>query len=188
VRDLSLHILDIIQNSITAKATVVDLEIVADNESESLLIQIADNGIGMSEKLLKDVANPFSTTRTTRKVGLGISLLMASAQRADGTLTIDSKPGIGTKVKANFKIAHIDRLPLGDVAETVMSLILSKPEMELEVELKSIKDVFKFTTSEVKKKIGDIPITELSVLTWIKDYINEGVEIIFGGVLDEIHS
>lgn len=188
MRDLSLHILDIIQNSITAKATAVTLKITADTETGSLAIQIIDNGTGMSEELLKDITNPFSTTRTTRKVGLGISLLMASAERADGALTINSTLGIGTTVIASFIITHIDRLPLGDIAETVMSIILTKPEMELEVELNSNKEIFEFKTSEVKLGIGDIPITELAVLTWIKDFINEGVEKIFGGVLDEIHS
>jgi signal transduction histidine kinase len=188
VRDLSLHILDIIQNSITANATQVILKIKVDKTNDLLSIFIKDNGIGMSEELLKDITNPFSTTRKTRKVGLGISLLMASAQRADGDLKIQSSLGIGTTLMASLRVTHIDRLPLGVLSETIISVILSKPEMNFEVEFSNIEETFKFNTSEVKVEIGEIPITELTILTWIKDYINEGVEIIFGGVLDEIHS
>jgi hypothetical protein len=188
VRDLSLHILDIIQNSISAKASKVILKITVETDEDTLSVYIEDNGIGMSEELLKDIKDPFSTTRTTRKVGLGISLLMASAQRADGELTVNSVLGVGTTLIASFKVAHIDRLPLGDLSETIVSVILTKPEMELEVEFFADKEAFNFNTHAVRKEIGDVPITEVSVLTWIKDYINEGVEITFGGVLDEIHS
>jgi hypothetical protein len=187
VRDLSLHILDIIQNSITANAAQIKLKIAADEKNDKLTIYIEDNGIGMSEELLKDITSPFSTTRKTRKVGLGISLLMASAKRADGELNIQSVLGLGTILIASFRVRHIDRLPLGDISETIISVILSKPEIDLEIELSSNKETFKFSMSEVKSRIGDIPITQLEVLTWIKDYLNEGVEIIFGGVLDEIH-
>ena len=187
MRDLSLHILDIIQNSMTAKSSKVILKITVETETDQLSIYIEDNGTGMSEELLKDITNPFSTTRTTRKVGLGISLLMASAQRADGELTIHSTLGIGTTLRSSFKVTHIDRLPLGDLSETIISVILTKPDMELEIELTADREAFNFKTAEVRKEIGEVPITDLSVLTWIKDYINEGIEIIFGGVLDEIH-
>jgi signal transduction histidine kinase len=188
VRDLSLHILDIIQNSITADATKVVLNITIDKNNDKLTVCIEDNGSGMSKELLKDITSPFSTTRKTRKVGLGISLLMASAERADGELSIQSTLGIGTTVTASFKITHIDRLPLGDISETIVSVILTKPEMDLEIELKSTEETFKFDTAEVKERIVEIPITEPEVLTWIKDFINEGVKIILGGVLDEVHS
>jgi hypothetical protein len=188
VRDLSLHILDIIQNSITANASTVVLKITVDAANDKLTIYIEDNGIGMSEKLLKDITNPFSTTRRTRKVGLGISLFTASAQRAGGELVIESNLGIGTALSASFQLSHIDRLPLGDLSETIISVILTKPELKLEIELNADTKTFSFNSSDVKKGIGNVPITELSVLTWIKDYINEGVEITFGGVLNEIHS
>lgn len=187
MRDLSLHILDIIQNSITAMAKKIILRISIDAESKILTIYIEDNGKGMSEELLKDITSPFRTTRTTRKVGLGISLLQASAQRAGGDLTIESTLGVGTTVMASFEVSHIDRLPLGDIPETLISVILSDPNLEIEIEFSNNKETFKFTTLEVKERIGELPITQLEVLTWIKDYINEGIEIIFGGVLDEIH-
>jgi hypothetical protein len=188
VRDLSLHILDIIQNSISASASKVVIKITIEPQIDKLSVYIEDNGIGMSAELLKDISNPFITTRTTRKVGLGISLLEASAQRADGDLIINSTLDVGTSLNASFRLSHIDRLPLGDLSETIISVILTKPQMELEIGLYANKEVFNFKTSDIKNQIGEIPITEFSVLTWIKDYINEGVKIIFGGVLDEIHS
>jgi len=188
MRDLSLHLLDIIQNSISAGADKITVSVYADDDADTLTVMIEDNGSGMDEKLLKQVTDPFITTRSTRKVGLGIPLLKASAQRASGDLTISSVKGEGTTLSAVFKISSIDRLPLGDVAETMVDVITAEPEITFRLKLKSKKDEFIFDSSEVKQKLGDVPITQHEVITWIKEYIDEGVKAIFGGVLNEIDS
>lgn len=188
MRDLSLHIMDIVQNSLSAKADRIDITICALTDNDLLEIEIKDNGVGMDEDFLKDIKNPFKTTRTTRKVGLGISLFEASAKNASGDLSINSKKNLGTEVKACFKISHIDRLPLGNVAETLTTLIMAQPDVEYNLVIDNKKDQFTFSSLDIKKTLGDVPITQFEVIKWIGEYIDEGIKTIFGGVLDEIHS
>lgn len=186
MRDISLHLIDIVQNSISAGANNISVILEADKSKDELAIQVEDNGKGINRDLLDKVTDPFVTTRTTRKVGLGIPLLKASANRADGGLNIESVEGKGTVLRATFKISHVDRPPLGDLAETVVSLISGSPEIRFNIELKNSTESFKLDTLEIKQKLGDVPITNFEVLVWIKDYVNEGIKSIFGGVLDEV--
>ncbi len=188
MRDLSLHLLDIIQNSITAKASAITIFISADRSKDRLLIKIQDNGIGMDDAMRLKVTDPFVTTRTTRKIGLGIPLLLASARLAGGDVTVDSEKGKGTTITADFQISNIDRLPLGDIPETMVSLIVSEPEIRFVIVLDNGVQCIKLDTLEVKEKLGEVPITEYQVLMWIKEFIGEGVKKIFGGVLHEIDS
>lgn len=180
--------MDIIQNSVSAKAGKIFIGIKANKSLDNLEIEISDNGTGMDEEFLKHVVDPFVTTRTTRKIGLGISLFKASAEMALGELTIESEKGKGTTLKASFKIHNIDRIPLGSIEETLITVIIANPEIEFELLLENESENFKFNSFEVKEKIGDLPITNYEILTWIKEYIQEGIKIIFGGVLDEIIS
>ncbi|OPZ90537.1 MAG: Phosphoglycerate transport system sensor protein PgtB [Firmicutes bacterium ADurb.Bin419] len=188
MRDLSLHLMDIVQNSISAKASEVCISITADNNVDLLTMKIADNGEGIEESLLEDITSPFTTTRKTRKVGMGISLLKASSNMACGDLVIYSKRFEGTTVEATFKISHIDRLPLGDITETIVTLIIASPHIEFELVLSNEEDCFRFSTAEVKAQLKEVPITQVEVLNWIREYINSGIKIIFGGVLNEILS
>lgn len=188
MRDISLHLMDIVQNSVSAKASEICISLVADKEADLLTMKIADNGEGIEESLLKDITSPFATTRKTRKVGMGIPLLMASSNMAGGDLKIYSKRFEGTTLEAAFKISHIDRLPLGDIAETIVTLIMASPDIEFELAFRNKKDCFKFTTKEVKAQLKEVPITQFEVLNWIREYIKGGIKIIFGGVLNEILS
>ncbi|MCX7841461.1 MAG: ATP-binding protein [Clostridia bacterium] len=188
MKDLSLHLMDILQNSITAGASRVDVAITADAQKDRLTITVSDNGCGMSEDLLHQAANPFTTTRTTRKIGLGIPLFKDSAEAAGGHLNISSSPGKGTRLSAEFGISHIDRLPLGDVGETLAGVIMSNPNIRWFLVLDNKKEQFCFDTQEVKARLAEVPISEYSVIEWIKGYINEGIKIIFGGVLNEVIS
>ncbi|MCX8128500.1 MAG: ATP-binding protein [Clostridia bacterium] len=188
MKDISLHLTDIIQNSVTAKAGRIKVIIDADQAKDCLKIIVSDDGSGMDKELLAQVTNPFVTTRTTRKVGLGISLFKASAEEAGGKLEIRSEKGKGTELEVSFRISSIDRIPLGDIPETVISTILSNPDIQVELILNSNKESFSFNSSEVKEKLGEVPITEYNVLAWIKEFVNEGIKITFGGVLDEIYS
>ncbi|MDP4179863.1 MAG: ATP-binding protein [Bacillota bacterium] len=188
MRDLSLHLMDIIQNSIVAGGTKIDITILAYTKSNELKIIIADNGKGMDEEFLERVTDPFTTTRNTRKVGLGISLLKASAERCEGYLKINSQKGIGTTLETMFKIGNIDRPPLGDIAETIVNILAVNENLNLTLTLSYDDEPFRFDTSEVKSLLGEVAINEYEVLKWIKDYINEGLKVTFGGVLYEIDS
>lgn len=186
MRDLSLHLMDILQNSVKARATNIMIAIKADSFKKELSMEVRDNGIGMDKEQIGKAANPFYTTRNTRKIGLGIPLLMASAERASGGLIIDSEKGKGTALIATFRTDHIDRLPLGDIAETITAFIASYHDIELKLSLKSEKGSLELDTAEIRNKIGEIPICRFEVIDWMREYINEGIELIFGGVLNEI--
>ena len=186
LRDLSLHLMDIIQNSLKAGAGCIVTSLQA--EDGKLVMIIEDNGCGMDREMLERVTDPFSTTRTTRKVGLGIPLLKAAADRTSGGLQITSEKGYGTVVKAYFEIRNIDRPPLGDIAQTIAGVILANPETNLKLILRRDNKVFELDTEEIKARLGEVPITEYNVLIWIREYVNEGIIAIFGGVLDEIDS
>lgn len=182
--EIALHLLDIIQNSIKAKAS--NIKIVIEATFNDLFLIIEDDGVGMDESFLENVTDPFVTTRTTRKVGLGISLLKHSAEITLGEFHIYSQRNVGTKVIAKFKIDNIDRIPLGDLATTMENLIISYSHVKFYLILKSEKGQFHFNTEDIKENLEDVPIDNLEVLKWIKDYINENVQEIFGGILNEI--
>jgi len=188
MRDISLHLMDIVQNSINANATKVIIGIFTDENMDKMRIEIEDDGQGMNDELLMQVKNPFMTTRTTRKVGLGLPLLDASAKRAGGKLSVKSEKGKGTIIQASFQISHIDRIPLGDVSETMMTLIAANPGIDFQLVLGNMKESFHFRLAEIKAQIGEFLIGQIEVLMWIKQYINKGITEIFGGVLSEIHS
>lgn len=185
MRDLSLHILDIVQNSLRAGADSVEISV--SEENGILLVEIADNGCGIKKEMLESVTDPFTTTRTTRKTGMGLSLFKASAQIAGGGMTIISVEGEGTRVSAWFETGNIDRLPLGSVDEVYMNLVAAFPEVLFRLLLKSGKGSFKADTGEMKDKLGELPVNSLPVLEWIREYIAEGILKIFGGVLNEIY-
>jgi anti-sigma regulatory factor (Ser/Thr protein kinase) len=189
MRDLSLHLMDIIQNSVSACAGRVNIEIRTNIESGMLSISISDNGKGMDKELLDKVTDPFTTTRKTRKVGLGLPLLKATAELSGGNLEVYSQKGDGTRVEVNFKIDSIDRPPLGDVAGTIVNILAANPEIEFEMIFDNGSSLCKtFSTNEVKKHLGDVPINNYDVLEWIKDFIEENIKVTFGGVLYEVIS
>jgi len=127
--DLSLHILDVVENSIAAKASKIEISVIEDKNNDLLVIGIKDNGTGMSEETLEKVLDPFYTTRTTRRVGMGLSLLAQAARDSNGSFAINSRLGSGTEVKASFQHSHIDRKPMGDIKSTLITLITSYPEI-----------------------------------------------------------
>ena len=175
MKELSLHILDIIQNSITAKSSIIKIKIIEDLVNDSYCIEIEDNGIGMDEGLLKSVLDPFVTTRTTRKVGLGLPLFQASAIQCGGSFVIKSKQGKGTYVKAVFRHSHIDRPPLGNMADTIITCIMADSNIDYVYEHYFNNNKFIFDTREVKEKIEELPITDLDVINWLKEYIKENL-------------
>lgn len=175
MRELSLHILDICQNSFTANATLVEVEIIENIIDDILVIRIDDNGIGMDEETVKKVIDPFYTTRTTRKVGLGISMFKANAELCSGSFEITSVLGEGTKITATFKHSHIDRAPLGDMPETLMTMVMGAQGSDLVYKHLYNSEMFSFSTQEIKEVLGDVPLDNVDVLMWVKDFVKQGL-------------
>ncbi len=181
MRELSLHILDIIQNSISAQATEIKLSIKEDLSNDLLTIVIEDDGVGMDEKLQEKVLDPFVTSRTTRKVGLGLSLFKAAAKQCDGDLEIESELGVGTKVKVEFKYSHIDRAPLGDIVGTLITILSAEPDFEFIYSHQVNQREFILTTGEIKEQLGDVKLSNSQVINWLRDYLKEQINNLYGG-------
>ena len=173
--EISLHILDVVQNSIKAEATNIEICVDENIKENYLEVSVKDNGCGMDEEFLKNVTDPFVTKRTTRKVGLGLSLLKSNAEMTGGSMKITSKLGEGTYVSALFGYDSIDRQPLGDMAFTMVTLISCNPYIDF-VYKHTINDkMFEFSTVVIKETLGDVFIGEQNVLNWINECIIEGL-------------
>ncbi len=185
LRDISLHLMDLIQNSVTAGASLIEVFLQADRIRDLLTVSIQDNGCGMTEEFVKKVTDPFTTSRKTRKVGMGIPFFQLACEQAGGKMEIRSEPGVGTWISGTFCISHIDRLPLGEVGETARYLILCYPGIDFRFTLQG-EETFYLDTRELKRELDGVPITDYDILQWIKEYLEEGVSNIFGGVLHEV--
>lgn len=187
MRELSLHILDIVQNSLAAGATLIEIRVDEDEGRDRLTIEIKDNGCGMDQETVERALDPFMTSRTTRKVGLGLPLFAAAAERCGGSLTICSRPGRGTTVTANFIYSHLDRAPLGDMVSTVVSLITANGSVDFVYS--HIKNGCSFTldTRPMRQILAGIPFTNPTVLEWLTEYIKEGLANLNGGDTGEKH-
>jgi len=173
MEDLSLHILDVAENSITAGANTIQIRIIEDTKNNLLCIEIVDNGKGMDEDTIKMAYDPFFTTKFTRRVGLGIPLLAQAARESMGDISIISKKGEGTAITANFQYNHIDRKPLGNITETLIVLITANPEIDFVFEHRKDGHTYCIDTAEIKTDLGDVPINNPGVIKFIKDDINK---------------
>ncbi len=182
MKELSLNILDISENSVSAKASSIDITIEERPEEDLLRISIKDNGCGMEEEFLKEVTDPFVTTRTTRKVGMGLSLFKEAAEGTGGRFEIQSKKGRGTTVTATFGYSHIDRAPLGDMGETISTLIQCHPDIELNYYHCYEDRKILFSTEELRSALEGMPLYNPEVTLWIKEYLNEKIRDLYGGV------
>ena len=175
MKELSLHILDIVQNSIKADAKNITVEIVESMGEDKLTITVEDDGCGMSEEFLARVRDPFTTTRTTRKTGMGISLFEAAAQQTGGGLDITSKVGEGTTLTVWFGLSSIDLAPLGDMAGTMETIIGGAPDIDYVYRHVTDKGEFVLDTKELRQMLGDVPLNVPDILSWINGYIEEGL-------------
>lgn len=173
MRELSLNILDIAQNSLSAGAGLVTLTVDEDSGADSLTLRVEDDGRGMDADTLQKVRDPFYTTRTTRKVGMGIPLFRMAAEMTGGSLDIVSEPGKGTAVTASFSLSHIDRMPLGDMAGTVTALIRLNPGVDFVYRHTVDGRSFEMDTRELRAQLGDVPLSEPDVMEWIDGYLRE---------------
>lgn len=182
MHELSLHILDLVQNSLEAGATSVWLEIWEDPAADKLTIRVIDNGKGMDEQTASKAVDPFSTSRTTRKVGLGLPLMDMTARQAGGYLTIISKPGTGTTIEAVYRLSHWDRPPLGNIADTAKTILVANPEIDFCYSHRVGNDVFSMRTMDLQEILGEIPFTHPDVLLWLDRYLKENIANLYGGV------
>lgn len=152
------------------------MSVTSDSELDLLNIRIKDDGRGMSPEMAERIRSPFCTTRTTRKVGLGIPMLSAAAEMCEGRVTIDSQLGNGTEIEASFKLTHIDRMPFGDITSTMLAIIAANPDVSIRYEQIVDGNRFYLDTEDVRRELGDVPIQTAPVLGWLKDYMNQGIE------------
>ena len=176
MRELSLNVLDIAQNSVSANASLIEIELTEDTKTNDLLIGIYDNGKGMTAEQVENVRDPFFTTRTTRKVGMGIPLFKFAAEMTGGKLEIESEVGVGTKVRAYFKTDHLDFTPVGDMTSTMISLITMNLHIDFLYKRKIDGREFTLDTRQLKEILGDVPLNEPSIAMWIQQYINENTK------------
>lgn len=178
MKEISLHILDIVQNSIAAKASRVRIEIVEDAAQDKLSITIADDGCGMDAQMLERVRSPFATTRTTRKVGMGIPLFMAGALACEGQFDIQSAPGSGTTVKAVYKLSHIDRPPIGDMAGTLLMMVLSNPQVIFVYHHvnKDTQSEFTYDGAAILEVLDGVALDDPEISGWLREYIAQGIQ------------
>jgi anti-sigma regulatory factor (Ser/Thr protein kinase) len=176
MEELSLNILDIAQNSIAADAVLVEIDIEENDIENTLLIRVKDDGKGMDEELLKTVENPFTTTRSTRKVGLGISFFKEAAEMTGGSIEITSTPGVGTTISGLFVRDHIDRQPIGDIAGTVIALVTLNTGIDFGFRYKVNENEFLFSTKEVKTMLGDDEeLNKPAIVSFLTEYLNEHI-------------
>ncbi len=175
MRDISMHILDIIGNSVRAKASLIEVSVIENTKEDSLVLRVKDDGCGMDEKTIQNALDPFFTSRKTRKVGLGIPLLQQNAQMSDGELVIKSQLGEGTLVEAVFSRSHIDRPPLGDLPSTISLMVSGNPIVEFVYTHQLDNEKFVFDSREIKQILDGVEITQPGVVKFLRQMIEENL-------------
>ncbi len=169
MEDLSLHILDIAENSVAAKADKIEIRITEDKKKDLLSIEVQDNGVGMDKETLEKAVDPFYTSKTVRRFGFGLSLLSEAAKAANGHLSVKSQTGKGTRLKAVFQHSHIDRQPLGDIAQTIITLIIGNPEIDFIFEHIINGRAYYLDTRTIKKELNEMPINSPAGIRMIRE-------------------
>lgn len=181
MREIALHLLDIAENSVVAKSRNISIDVHEDLLHDRLVACVTDDGRGMDAVTVKNVQDPFYTTRKTRNVGLGIPLLKLAAEMAEGSFRLDSEPGKGTRVEAVFRHSHIDRMPLGDLAFTFLTVLIADPHINWRFLYRVTKKNgeardFVFENTKLKSELGNISLTEPEVLAFVRGLIEEGMQ------------
>ena len=175
VEDICFHLVDLVQNSAAAGATTIRLRITESKKQNTLSLEIIDNGKGMDELTLEKVQDPFFTTKSFKKVGLGIPLLKATAQACHGEFTIRSEAGSGTEVEARMDRDHLDCPPLGNLQETLLSLLVSLEGVDLQFDYHSDRGEFSISSADVRQQVGDVHFSHPDIYRFLKEYIREGL-------------
>ncbi len=176
MRELALHLLDIAENSVSARAKNITIEVIEDTRTDRLRMSVIDDGCGMDADTVAKIADPFVTSRTTRKVGLGIPLLKAAAEACNGFLHIQSAPNLGTRVDVEFQRSHIDRMPLGDLAGTFLGLLIGSPEVHWIFRYRIDDRQFEFDDAPIKQELEGILLSEPEVLKFLRNTLESGIQ------------
>jgi hypothetical protein len=176
LREISLHILDVAENGIAAGASCIRIFAEEARIENFLKVIIEDNGKGVPLEKIDTLTDPFVTSRTTRRVGLGLPLLEAAARRCDGKLSIKSEPGTGTRITATFRYDHIDRAPMGDMAGTLITLIMGNTEVDFVYNHSIDGKKFSLDTREIRKELGTLYVTDPSVMYHLKQSIKKQLD------------
>lgn len=176
MKELAYHVLDIANNSVRGKASEIRIDVNEDPINNILSITIDDNGIGIPENILATIKDPFTTSRTFRKVGLGIPFLNDTCVNCNGSLMIESKVGEGTHVNATMELNHIDRPPLGNIASTITTLISSEDSINIIYRHTYKGQSFDISTHEIKDVLGDVPLNRIEVIMWLKEFLIENIQ------------
>ena len=183
MRELSLNVMDVAQNSVRAEASLITIDVSESDKNDNLTISISDNGCGMTEEQVKQTIDPFFTTRTTRKVGLGVPLFKMSAEQTGGSFSIESEVGKGTVTTASYVKSHVDMTPLGDINSTVEILIRCNPNIDFVFNHSTDIGSFTLDTRQLREVLGDdVSLDTPDVLEWINAFLEEQTQIIYGGV------
>ena len=183
MEDLSLHVLDIVENSVKAGARLVCVSMEEDKRQDRLILIVEDDGSGMDPDTLSRVTDPFFTTRTTRKVGLGLPFLKAAAAGSGGDMTIESTPGVGTRVEAVFGYHHIDRPPIGRMDETMATLVACHPDTDFLYRHRVGSEAYDLDTRAMRQMLGAVPLDTPAVVDWVRTEVAEGLLDIGAGSL-----
>jgi len=175
MNDLAMHILDIVQNSISAGAKNIWIEVLVSVARDLLSISIRDDGKGMTPEMIAKVTDPYCTTRTTRKVGLGLPLFRQTAEQAGGSLSIESTLGVGTTVTANFGLNHIDRPPMGDLANAYVLLLGANPDINLILHYVTDENEFSISTREIDEALEGLPLNDPQVMRMIYEMVESNI-------------
>ncbi|PKM50242.1 MAG: ATP-binding protein [Firmicutes bacterium HGW-Firmicutes-7] len=176
MKELSLHILDIAQNSVRAKAKNIEITVKELIKENILEFSIEDNGTGIPNEIFKTIKDPFTTSRTTRKVGLGIPFLNDTCILCSGHLDIQTEIGKGTILKAYMMYDHIDRPPLGDITSTIVGLVTSNEDINIHYRHFFNNNIFEFETNEIKDVVGEIPLADINIYQWMKEFVKENIQ------------
>jgi hypothetical protein len=175
MNDLAMHILDIVQNSISAGAKNIWIEVLVSLARDLLSISVKDDGKGMTPEMVAKVTDPYCTTRTTRKVGLGLPLLRQGAEQAGGSLSIDSTVGVGTTVKAEYGLSHIDRPPMGDLANAYVLLLGANPKINITLHYITDENDFSISTKELDEALDGLPLNDPQVMNLIYEMVSSNI-------------
>jgi len=176
VQELSMHILDLVQNSLAAGASFVEIRIEEEASQNLMIIEIQDNGHGIPQEMQPRVTDPFTTSRNTRPVGLGLSLCKAAAERCVGKLQVESEWGRGTKIRVTFQHDHFDRAPLGDMGETLAVLITANPKTDFSYRHRVGNQRYSFDTREMRAILGDVALDGCAVVEFVKEDVRKGLK------------
>jgi hypothetical protein len=175
VRELALHLLDIAENSVSAQAQNITITVEESTSANRLRMSVEDDGVGMTPEMAARAVDPFVTSRSTRKVGLGLPFLKQAAEACNGFLQIHSVPGKGTLVEVEFQLDHIDRMPLGDLAGTFLSLMIANPEINWVFNYRVDDRHFEFESAPIVKELDGISLCEPAVLAYLRELLQTGV-------------